>query len=59
MIDVEVMGVIRAQYLWRRLDGTAAGQAGLGKFGHLVSCSAASKLPNSIVTLIFVVGALA
>jgi hypothetical protein len=27
IIDVEVMGVIRAQYLRGRLDGTAAGQA--------------------------------
>ena len=27
VIDVEVMGVIRAQYLRGRLDGTAAGQA--------------------------------
>jgi predicted nucleic acid-binding protein len=27
MIDVEVMGVVRAQYLRGRLDGTAAGQA--------------------------------
>jgi predicted nucleic acid-binding protein len=27
VIDVEVMGVVRAQYLRGRLDGTAAGQA--------------------------------
>src|SRR6478609_7374989 len=27
VVDVEVMGVIRAQYLQGRLDGTAAGQA--------------------------------
>jgi predicted nucleic acid-binding protein len=27
VIDVEVMGVVRAQYLGVRLDGTAAGQA--------------------------------
>lgn len=27
VVDVEVMGVIRAQYLRGRLDGTAAGQA--------------------------------
>jgi predicted nucleic acid-binding protein len=27
VIDIEVMGVVRAQYLRGRLDGTAAGQA--------------------------------
>jgi predicted nucleic acid-binding protein len=55
VVDVEVMGVIRAQYLQGRLDGTAAGQAVADlrdwpgeRFGHRWLLERAWELRNSV-----------
>jgi predicted nucleic acid-binding protein len=55
VIDVEVMGVIRAQYLRGRLDNTAAGQAVADlrdwpgeRFGHQWLLERAWQLRNSV-----------
>lgn len=55
VIDVEVMGVIRAQYLRGRLDGTAAGQARADlrdwpgeRVGHRLLLERAWELRDSI-----------
>lgn len=55
VIDVEVMGVVRAQYLRGRLDGTAAGQAIADlrdwpgeRFGHRLLLERAWQLRDSV-----------
>jgi predicted nucleic acid-binding protein len=55
VVDVEVMGVIRAQYLHGRLDGTAAGQAVADlrdwpgeRFGHRWLLERAWELRDSV-----------
>jgi predicted nucleic acid-binding protein len=55
VIDVEVMGVVRAQYLRGRLDGTAAGQAIADlrdwpgqRFGHRWLLQRAWQLRDSV-----------
>lgn len=55
LIDVEVMGVIRAQFLRGRLDGTAAGQAVADlrdwpgqRFGHRLLLDRAWQLRDSV-----------